>query len=336
MGYLYALVSALLFAANGSVTKVLIESAFSPAQVTFFRVAGVAVISGIVLLGIDRRAFRINRRHLLALLILGITGVAMVQWFYAVALSLVPVGIALLLEYTAILLVAVIARVFFRQQVKPRLWWAIGAVLVGLAVVAQIWANTLNPLGISMGLLAAVSLTIYLLLGERLVALTSPLTVAFWSMLFAAVFWSIFSGWWAIRLDAFGMNVSMSGALASVVVPIWMPLLWNVVLGSFAPFFLSFLALKHLTATAAGLVSSAEVIFAFMVAWLWLHEVLGPVQIIGIAVVLCGIVLAQTARVNKVLGPDLATQELLLSTGAIPVISSRIDDDDINVGGTVD
>ena len=46
----------------------------------------------------------------------------------------------------------------------------------------------------------------------------------------------------------------------------------TVVLGSFAPFLLSFYALKHLTATAAGIVASSEVIFAFVVAWLWLGE----------------------------------------------------------------
>ena len=32
------------------------------------------------------------------------------------------------------------------------------------------------------------------------------------------------------------------------------------------------------------------------VAWAWLDEALDPVQIVGGAIVLCGIVLAQTAR----------------------------------------
>lgn len=328
MGYLYALVSALLFAANGSVTKVLVESGLSPSQVTLFRVSGVALISALVLAVIDRRAFRVGWRQLLVLLVLGLTGVAMVQWLYAFALSLVPVGIALLLEFTAVLIVAVVARVVFKQQVKSRLWWAIAAVLIGLATVAQIWASTLNPLGVVLGLLAAVALTIYLLLGERMVAQVSPLAVAFWSMLFAAAFWAIFSEWWLIPADAFTTQVSMSGALSGLVVPMWLPLAWNIALGSFLPFFLSFLSLKHLTATAAGIVSSAEVIFAFAIAWLWLNESLGPVQIIGIAIVLVGIVLAQTARVTKIVGPDLASQEVLLSTGAIPVISSRRTGDD--------
>lgn len=95
-----------------------------------------------------------------------------------------------------------------------------------------------------------------------------------------------------------------------------LPLAWNVLLGSFAPFLLSLAALRHLPATAAGIVASSEVIFAFAVAWLWLGETLDAVQIIGAAIVLVGIILAQTARVGKVVDADLA-----LATG--PVLTVR-------------
>ena len=92
----------------------------------------------------------------------------------------------------------------------------------------------------------------------------------------------------------------------------------TVVVGSFLPFLFSFLALKHLTATAAGIVASSEVIFAFAVAWVWLGEGLDVIQLLGAAVVLVGIVLAQTARAGKVVDADLA-----LATGPIPT-SDRV------------
>jgi drug/metabolite transporter (DMT)-like permease len=93
------------------------------------------------------------------------------------------------------------------------------------------------------------------------------------------------------------------------------PLAWNIVLGSFAPFLLSLAALRHLPATAAGIVASSEVVFAFVVAWLWLGETLNAVQIVGAGVVLAGIILAQTARAGKVINADLA-----LITGPIRTI----------------
>jgi drug/metabolite transporter (DMT)-like permease len=306
LGYLYALLAALLFGANGSVTKVVIEAGLSPTQLTQFRVLGTAVIAGAILLATDRAAFRLSRRQVVIMAVLGVAGVAVLQASYAFAIQLLPVGIALLIEYLAVLLVAVIAFFFLKEKVKPRLWIAIACVLVGLAVVAQIWASTLNGLGVIMALVAAASLTMYFLVGERQVGATSPLAVAFWTTGFASLFWAFFSGWWNIQPALLANTVSLSGNLAAVELPLWVPLAWCVVMGSFAPFYFSFLALKHLSATAAGIVASSEVIFAFFFAWIWLGEGLNTVQLVGAGVVLAGIVLAQTARQGKMVDADLA------------------------------
>lgn len=306
MGYLYALLGAVLFGLNGSVTKVLIEAGLSPSQVTLARVAGTAFISGIVLLFINRGAFRIRPRLLPVLALLGVVGIALLQFTYAIAVTLLPVGIALLFEYTAVLIVALVAFLFFKERVKARLWVAIACVLVGLAVVAQVWTATLNGVGVVMALGAAVTLAFYFLLGERLVGRISPLAVVFWTMTSAAVFWLVFGDWWKLAPGALAAPVPLSGTFDAIVVPLWVPLLWNVAIGSFAPFLLSLLALRHLSATAVGIVASSEVVFAFVFAWIWLREGLGVLQLVGAAVVIVGIVLAQTARADKVVDPDLA------------------------------
>nr|WP_282597248.1 DMT family transporter [Cryobacterium sp. BB307] len=153
---------------------------------------------------------------------------------------------------------------------------------------------------------AAVALALYFLLGEREVGKSSPMAVGFWSMSFAALFWVIFGDLGSLDVSGLGEAVPLGGHLEGVAVPLWMLVAWNVVLGSFAPFLLSLLALRYLTATAAGITASAEVIFAFAFAWIWLGELLTPLQLVGAAVVLVGIVLAQTARINKVVDPDLA------------------------------
>jgi drug/metabolite transporter (DMT)-like permease len=306
VGYVCALLAALLFGANGSVTKVILDAGLSATQLTQFRVLGTAVISGLLLLVLDRSAFRLDRRRLAVMAVLGVLGVALLQSSYAAAVQLLPVGIALLLEYLAVLMVAVIAFFFLREKVRARLWAAIAFVLVGLALVAQVWSSSLNPHGVLLALFAAASLTIYFLVGERQVQATSPLAVAFWTMTAASVFWAFLSGWWTLEPADFLAVSSLGGGLDDVHVPLWVPLAWNVLLGSFAPFFLSFLALRHLSATAAGVVAASEVIFAFLVAWLWLGEGLGAAQLVGAGVVLVGIVLAQTARAGKVVDADLA------------------------------
>jgi drug/metabolite transporter (DMT)-like permease len=321
VGYLYALLGALLFGANGSMTKLLVHGGLDPQQLTLFRSLGTALFAGVVLLLTDRSGFRMRPRQLLVMAILGVAGVALLQASYAAALARLPVGIALLLEYTAVLLVAMVSFFVFREKVKARIWVAIGCVLVGLAIVARIWSSSLDPLGVALALVAAVTLTLYFVVGERQVSATSPLAVAFWTGLFAAAFWALFSGWWRLDPSVFVRPVQLGGAHGGFDLPLIVPLAATVVLGSFLPFLLSFSALKHLPATAAGIAASSEVIFAFLVAWLWLGEGLEAVQIVGAAVVLLGIVLAQTARSGKVVDADLA----LVATGPVAARSTADD-----------
>lgn len=68
-----------------------------------------------------------------------------------------------------------------------------------------------------------------------------------------------------------------------------------------------------MSATAAGIVATSEVVFAFLFAWAWLRETLDLVQIAGAAVVVAGILLAQTSRANVALDADLA-----IGTGSVP------------------
>lgn len=299
MGYLYALLGALLFGANGSLAKLLVEGGLSATQLTLFRSLGTALLAGLVLLVTDRAAFKLSPRQLLVMAVLGVGGVALVQASYAAALAFLPVGVTLLLQYTAVLMVALVAFLFFRERVRARLWIAIGLVLLGLGAVARPWEARLDPTGVALAAVAAVTLAFYFLVGERQVGRTSPLAVAFWTMLFASAFWALFSGWWELSPAILAEPLDVGGRWGSWELPLALPLLATVIGGSFLAFVLSFSALKHLTATAAGIAASAEVAFAFAVAWVWLGETLDPVGVAGAAVVLAGIVLAQTARRTK-------------------------------------
>ena len=71
---------------------------------------------------------------------------------------------------------------------------------------------------------------------------------------------------------------------------------WIVVGGAVLPFWLSLAALRHVPPTTAGIVATVEPVLASVVAWLWVEQVLTGWQVAGGAVVLAGIVLAQTAR----------------------------------------
>jgi len=78
---------------------------------------------------------------LAALALLGMTGAAMIHWLYFSAIDRLPVGIALLLEFTGPVLVALYAHVVPRHAIQRQLWLALGLALGGLALVTRVWTD---------------------------------------------------------------------------------------------------------------------------------------------------------------------------------------------------
>ena len=155
---------------------------------------------------------------------------------------------------------------------------------------------SLDGLGVVFALLAAVTLAGYMLLAERAVGHRDPVSLLCFGFFFAALFWAIAQPWWTFPFDVPGRSVSLLGHLSHWHLPIWALMLWMVVLGTIAPFFLIVGSMRHISATRAGSTAMVEPVIASLVAWVWLNETLGATQLVGGAIVLAGIVLAQTAH----------------------------------------
>ena len=222
-------------------------------------------------------------------------GFGAVQWLYFVAIDRLPIGIGLLFEFTAPVLIALWARFAWHEPVRRRVWPALGLVLVGLGLVAQIWSGlTLDGVGVVAGLLAAGALAVFYLMGERLVVRRDPISVTCFGLGFASLAWAIAAPWWSFPTEALRTTVELPQGLFSV--PVAALALWGIVLGTIVPFTLSIAALRHLPATTVGIVATFEPVAAAVIAWVWLGEALVAVQILGGVVVLAGIVLAETSR----------------------------------------
>jgi len=300
IGYLAAIAASLLFAVNGSVSKVALSAGVPAERLTELRITGAWLGLALLLMLTAPRTLRISWREVPYLALYGLTGAAMVQWLYFVAIGRLPVGIALLFEYTAPVLVALWARFVLGERVRRRVWAALGLALGGLALIAQVWEGlALDGLGVLAGLGAAVALASYYLLGEHGVRSRDPLSLTCWTFLFGALFWSILQPWWTFDPGILAHPVSLLGALADVQAPIWGLVLWIVALGTIAPYVLVLFALRHLPALRVGIVGMLEPVAATVVAWLWLGEALSAVQLVGACLVLVGIIAAQTARAAR-------------------------------------
>jgi drug/metabolite transporter (DMT)-like permease len=239
----------------------------------------------------------VPRSDIPSLIVLGLSGAALLQWLYFVALDHLPVGIALLLEFTAPLMVAIFSKVVLRHDVPRMVWLALGLALGGLALVAQVWKDVgLEAIGVAAGLTAAAMLATFHLLGKHMLERRDPLVLSFWMFAISSVFWAVAQPWWNFSPGILGESTSLLGRLGDIDVPVWLGVLWVILLGTLAPYALEVAGLRHLPATTTGIVSMIEPVIAATVAWLWLEEVLNGTQLLGGLLVLIGVGLVQVAR----------------------------------------
>ena len=296
------LLAAALFGLNAGVSRIPLRGGTPTDTFTTVRITIAFLAFVLIALLVDRSALRVPRgRALLLITGLGIVGFAGVQWTYNVAINRLPLGIALLLEYLGPVLVVLWVRFARREHVHPRMWPALVLAVGGLAVVSQVWQGlTLDGLGVTMALGAAVCFAAYFLLGEHMgsddvsAEVGGPLHVILWAFAAATVMMNLVQPAWTA--DALGNEVSMLGRFADTAIPSWSAMAWVVLLGTVAPFFLLLLALRVLSATVVSVVAMLEPVVAALVGWVWFAETLNPVQLVGMAAVLAGILLAQTAR----------------------------------------
>jgi drug/metabolite transporter (DMT)-like permease len=286
----------LLFASNGSVSKSLLVSGIDATRLSQIRVTGAFLVLLVFALFLVRDQLKVKRPELLPIISYGIIGVALVQFLYFVAIERMPIGVALVIEYTAPVLVALWARFGEKEPVKKRVWLALALTLFGLSLVTNIWNGfTLDSIGFIAAALAAVSLAIYFITGEKLVQKRSALAIVTLAFGASTIFWAIILPWWNFDTDIFSGQVSFPEN-SSNMVSISFMMLWMIVMGTIAPFFLSFVALSHLKARTVAIVGTLEPVFASAVAFFVLNESLLAIQLLGGAVVIAGVVLAESAK----------------------------------------
>lgn len=298
LGLSLVITGALLFVVNAGVSRVALRAGVDPTSLATVRVTGTFVVLLLVVLLFRRSAMRPPPWRMAPLILChGFVGVAVLQWSYLVAIDRLPVGMALLLEYQAPILVAVWARFVQREPVRRRMWLGLLLATVGLAAVVEIWNGVeLDPVGVAAGLLAAASLATYFLIGEHGVSTLDPWRVILWSFLVGAVALNVVAPVTGIESGGLDGSVSLLGALDGLRGPLVLVLVWIVVLGTVVPFGIELQALRHLKATTVTMIAMLEPVGVAVLGWAWFSESMTPPAVAGGLVVVAGILLAQTAR----------------------------------------
>jgi len=298
LGYLMVAAAAALWGVNGGVSKTILATGLSSERLAQVRSLGAAAGLVAILAVTAPHRLRLTRRELPYLIAFGMGGLAFVQFFYFLAIHRLAIGIALLIEYLAPLLVALWARFVQHAPVRRRIWVALALALTGLGLIVDLFGGgkALPGAGVAFALGGAFAYALYVLLAEHVVGGRDAVSLLAWGFLFASVFWAVVVPWWSFPAHAFTIDTSLGGRLASHHAPVWLLAAWMIVLGTIAPFFLLVSALRHVSATTAGIVAMLEPVVGAVVGWLWLEESLNSVQLAGATIVLAAVALAQSAR----------------------------------------
>ncbi|MFJ6623030.1 EamA family transporter [Kitasatospora sp. NPDC091335] len=287
-----ALVAAVSFGGSGTAAKPLIEAGLSPLHVVWLRVTGAAV----ALLPIAWRHRDAVLRRPGLLFGFGLLAVAGVQAGYFAAISRIPVGVALLIEYLGPPLLIAYVKFVQRKPISRGAAVGAGVAVAGLACVVEVWNGlSFDALGVLFALGAACCQVGYFVLadaGRRGDRPVDPLAVSAYGLIVGAVLLTVFTLPWKADWSLLGGSVVMNGH----TLPALLPAAWMVLVATVLAYLTGVISVGYLSPPVAGVVANLEAVVATVTAWVLLGEHLGMPQIAGGLLVLAGAIAAQASK----------------------------------------
>ena len=218
------------------------------------------------------------RTNWLSILLFGLFGVGACQLCYFLAVQRLDVGVALLLEYLAPVLIVLV--LWARHQKRPSAATIIGTLLSLLGLVAVLdltGASSIDPIGVLWGLGAAVGLTVYFFISAKVDGALPPIMLSAGGMAVGAIT-MVLVGSLGILPMTFAAG---SGSFAGFQTPWWAALIGLILIATVFSYTTGVMAARELGSKVASFISLTEVLFAVLWAWLLLAELPGLVQLFG-------------------------------------------------------
>lgn len=292
-GVVLAVLASLAFGTSGAFIKPLFEAGWSPAAAVALRtLAGAIVLAPFAIVALRGKWSTVwrGRWRILGMALIGVAGCQLV---YFMAVERIPVGTAILVEYTAPVLLVLFAWATTRRL--PRVVVLVGSAIsiVGLVLVIGPGAlNSVDLLGVFFAFLAAIGAAGYYLVAARPSEGLPGVALASAGLLVGSLSLFIVGGLHAVPFTMVFTEVSFLGGTA----PWWVPLGIVVLFATAVGYATSIAATGMLGSRLMSFIALLEVVFATLFAWLLLGESLTLIQLLGGALILVGIVFVYSER----------------------------------------
>ena len=293
LGLLFAVGSAFTFALSGPLAKALMDAGWTPTAAVTARMAGGALVMAIFATIVKPDWFREALQHRKTVIAYGLIPIAGAQLCYYNAVAHLSVGVALLLEYTAPILVVGWLWATTRRRPTNMTLAGVGLAIAGIILVLDVVSGAhINATGVAWGLAAAVCAACYFMMSDRVTADGSGLnsiTLAAGGLIVGAAAVALLGASGVMPLTFTTNDTVVAGLTMSWVVPV---IALGVITTAIA-YTLGIMGIARLRPRFASLVGLAEVMFAVLAAWVLLGQAITLTQAVGGAVVLVGLALAR-------------------------------------------
>jgi drug/metabolite transporter (DMT)-like permease len=318
LGLLFAVGSAFAFGSSGPFAKSLMEAGWSPTAAVTARLAGGALLMVIFATIVKPDWFREALQHGKTVIAYGLIPIAGAQLCYFNAVAHLSVGVALLLEYTAPVLVVGWLWTTTRRRPSSLTLTGVALAISGIMLVLGVFETggfsgaDINLIGVGWALAAAVCAACYFLMSSTVATDgdgLNSITLATAGLIVGAAAVAALGATGLMPLTFTTNDADVAGLTTSWLVPV----IALALIPTAIAYTLGIMGIARLQPRFASLVGLSEVMFAVLAAWVLLGEAFTLSQAIGGVVVLVGLVLARQGDRSETLveesWPDGPTQE---------------------------
>lgn len=288
---------AFFFSLSGIVVTVVLK------HLPALRLAEVRSISAVLILGsyvllTKPEIIKVKLTEIRGFAIYGVVGFAFVNFGYLLSIQRgVPLGLVLIIEFTAPIWIALWIKLVRKGHVANEMWLAVLLSLTGLILVAKVWQGfTFDLIGLIAAALCAFALAAYFLMSERIGKNREPIAMLILGMVFASTFWLIVLPPWTFPFKVFSEQMDLGGIAAGTYLPGWLLIGTAAIFGTVVPYMLVLSGMRYLSASTSSVIGMLEPVMAGAFAWIWFAQSWDVIQLIGAAIVLFGIYLADRAK----------------------------------------
>lgn len=292
----FSLLAGATFGSSGAVARPLLTAGWTPGAVVLVRIGVAALLLLVPAVRSLRGRWQLLRGRLGLVAMFGVLAIASAQVCFYNAVQHVSVGVALLLEYSGVLLV--VGWQWARTRIRPAALTITGAVvaLAGLTLVLDVFGGLhLSLVGVLWGFGASIGLAVYYVIAARTEDGLPPLAVVTVGMVIGTAALGVAAVAGVLPLAIRFTDVQLAGITMS-----WLlPALWLGVVAAAVAYVSGVEASRRLGSTMSSFFGLTEVLFAVLFAWLLLGEVPGAIQLGGGALVLTGVVLVRLGELSS-------------------------------------